>query len=176
MNGHMAGEIIERLQRRLRAAIVGRNEVIDLLIVALLADGHVLLEDYPGSGKTTLAKALGQSIVSDETQLESMRRIQFTPDLLPSDVTGTTIFDPDARTFEFRPGPVFTHILLADEINRTSPKVQSALLKPWVKSSAPSIIQRTHSVICSLSSQHKIHLDLAGTFPLPTAQLRPFSV
>jgi MoxR-like ATPase len=174
MNVQIAGEIIQRLQTRLRAAIVGRDEVIDLLIVALLSDGHVLLEDYPGSGKTTLAKALGQSIVSDETHLEPMRRVQFTPDLLPSDVTGTTIFDPDARTFEFRPGPVFTHILLADEINRTSPKVQSALLEAMGEKQC-TIDNTTHSLselFFVIATQNP--LDLAGTFPLPTAQLDRF--
>ena len=174
MNVQMAGEIIERLQNRLRASIVGRDEVIDLLIVALLSDGHVLLEDYPGSGKTTLAKALGQSIVSEDTHLESMRRVQFTPDLLPSDVTGTTIFDPDARTFEFRPGPVFTHMLLADEINRTSPKVQSALLEAMGEKQC-TIDNTTHSLselFFVIATQNP--LDLAGTFPLPTAQLDRF--
>ena len=121
---------------------MGRNDVIDLLIVALLADGHVLLEDYPGSGKTTLAKAPYESILSTETQVESMRRVQFTPDLLPLDVTGTTIFDPDARRFDFRPGPVFTHILLADEINRTS-KSASPHLKQWGKNSVQLTTQPT---------------------------------
>lgn len=174
MNFSTAQSVVQRLQDRLRAAIVGRDEVIDLLIVALLADGHVLLEDYPGSGKTTLAKALGESIVSTNTQLESMRRVQFTPDLLPSDVTGTTIFDPDARQFEFRQGPVFTHVLLADEINRTSPKVQSSLLEAMAEKQC-TIDNKTHSLselFFVIATQNP--LDLAGTFPLPTAQLDRF--
>ena len=169
-----AQNIIQRLQQRLKAAIVGRDAVVDLLIVGLLADGHVLLEDYPGSGKTTLAKALGESIESTQTALSSMRRVQFTPDLLPSDVTGTTIFDPDARQFEFRAGPVFTHILLADEINRTSPKVQAALLEAMAEKQC-TIDNTTHplsELFFVIATQNP--LDLAGTYPLPAAQLDRF--
>ena len=170
----MAQVAIQRLQQRLRASIVGRDSVVDLLIVALLADGHVLLEDYPGSGKTTLAKALGESIASNGEGLSSMRRVQFTPDLLPSDVTGTTIFDPDARQFQFRPGPVFTHILLADEINRTSPKVQAALLEAMAEKQC-TIDNTTHplsELFFVIATQNP--LDLAGTYPLPAAQLDRF--
>ena len=125
-----AGDVVRRLQARLTRAVIGRDEVIELVVIALLADGHVLLEDYPGSGKTTLAKALGDCIIDDQPDdnIVTIRRIQFTPDLLPGDVTGTTIFDPNTNRFFFRPGPLFAHIVLADEINRTSPKVQSALL------------------------------------------------
>ena len=174
-------EVIEILQQRLRSAIVGRDDVIDLMIVALLADGHVLLEDYPGSGKTTLAKALGHSLESsrehlskDGATIETMRRVQFTPDLLPSDVTGTTIFDPEARQFEFRPGPVFSRILLADEINRTSPKVQAALLEAMAEKQC-TIDNQTYplsALFFVIATQNP--LDLAGTFPLPTAQLDRF--
>ena len=173
-NYTVACEVVERLQHRLRASIVGRDDVIDLLIVALLADGHVLLEDYPGSGKTTLAKALGASIESPSTTLTSMRRIQFTPDLLPSDVTGTTIFDPDSRVFDFRPGPIFSHIVLADEINRTSPKVQAALLEAMGEKQC-TIDNQTHSLselFFVIATQNP--LDLAGTYPLPAAQLDRF--
>ncbi len=166
--------VIELLQKRLRASIVGRNDVIDLVIIALLADGHVLLEDYPGSGKTTLAKALGESILSDRKGWPAMRRVQFTPDLLPSDVTGTTIFDPEDRSFQFRPGPIFSHILLADEINRTSPKVQSALLEAMGEKQA-TIDNKTYPLdplFFVIATQNP--LDLAGTYPLPTAQLDRF--
>ncbi len=117
----------------MRAQILGRDEVIDLVLVALLADGHVLLEDFPGSGKTTLAKSLGLSIVDDLVDphdvIAAFRRIQFTPDLLPSDVTGVSIFDAATNAFHFRHGPIFAHVVLADEINRTSPKVQAAMLE-----------------------------------------------
>lgn len=167
--------VASRVQNRLRAAIVGRDEIIDLVIVALLADGHVLLEDYPGSGKTTLAKALGESLIdSAQGDIVSMRRVQFTPDLLPSDVTGTTIFDPEQRKFFFRPGPIFAHVLLADEINRSSPKVQSSLLEAMAEKQA-TIDNQTHKLddlFFVIATQNP--LDLVGTYPLPTAQLDRF--
>ena len=167
--------VASRVQNRLRAAIVGRDEIIDLVIVALFADGHVLLEDYPGSGKTTLAKALGESLIdSGEGEIVSMRRVQFTPDLLPSDVTGTTIFDPEQRKFFFRPGPIFAHVLLADEINRSSPKVQSSLLEAMAEKQA-TIDNQTHKLddlFFVIATQNP--LDLVGTYPLPTAQLDRF--
>ena len=167
--------VVDVLRQRLRASIVGRDDVIDLIIIALLADGHVLLEDYPGSGKTTLAKALGGSLLKEEhDQLEAMRRIQFTPDLLPSDVTGTTIFDPDSKSFHFRAGPVFAHVVLADEINRTSPKVQSALLEAMGEKQC-TVDNRTHildELFFVIATQNP--LDLAGTYPLPSAQLDRF--
>ena len=123
--------VVDRLVRRLTKGVIGRDPIIEMVVIALLADGHVLLEDFPGSGKTTLAKALGDAIIDDipDDDIVTIRRIQFTPDLLPSDVTGATIFDPNTNRFFFRPGPIFAHIVLADEINRTSPKVQSALLE-----------------------------------------------
>ena len=167
--------VVDVLRQRLRASIVGRDDVVDLIIIALLADGHVLLEDYPGSGKTTLAKALGASLRKEEhDQLEAMRRIQFTPDLLPSDVTGTTIFDPDSKSFHFRAGPVFAHVVLADEINRTSPKVQSALLEAMGEKQC-TVDNKTHildELFFVIATQNP--LDLAGTYPLPSAQLDRF--
>jgi MoxR-like ATPase len=171
------GDAIRRLRDRLRGAVRGRDDVIDLVLIALLADGHVLLEDYPGSGKTTLAKALGDALVDDREEagvIESFRRIQFTPDLLPSDVTGTSIFDRGTGTFSFRPGPLFAHVLLADEINRTSPKVQAALLEAMAEKQV-TVDNQTHGldeVFFVIATQNP--LDVAGTFPLPVAQLDRF--
>src|SRR6201992_3539002 len=126
-----ARRVMDALARRARAVVVGRDDVIELVLIALVADGHVLLEDYPGSGKTTLARALGDSLRSDAVHaaIAPFRRIQLTPDLLPCDVSGTSVFGRDKSRFSFRPRPIFAHIVLADEINRTSPKVQAAMLE-----------------------------------------------
>lgn len=174
-----AQECIRRLQARLRAQVLGRDEVIDLVLVALLADGHVLLEDYPGSGKTTLAKTLGLSIDDPGTRedtgsIAAFRRIQFTPDLLPSDVTGVSVFDATSSQFHFRPGPLFAHVVLADEINRTSPKVQSAMLEAMAEKQV-TVDNRTHlldELFFVIATQNP--LDLAGTYPLPAPQLDRF--
>ncbi|MFT4975634.1 MAG: MoxR-like ATPase [Myxococcota bacterium] len=169
-------DVIDRLSARLTRAVIGRDEVIAQVIIALLADGHVLLEDYPGSGKTTLAKALGDCIIDDlpDDNIAAIRRIQFTPDLLPSDVTGTTIFDPNTNRFFFRPGPIFAHILLADEINRTSPKVQAALLEAMAEkqTTIDNETRKLDDLFLVIATQNP--LDLAGTFPLPAAQLDRF--
>jgi MoxR-like ATPase len=158
----------------LRQAIVGRDKVIELLIIALLADGHVLLEDYPGSGKTTLAKALGQSIRGEGTRFPMFKRIQFTPDLLPSDITGVSIFSAQKSVFEFSPGPIFSHIVLADEINRTPPKVQSAMLEAMAEKQVTTDgkcydLDKLFFVIATQNP-----LDVTGTYPLPTPQLDRF--
>ncbi|MBI2896065.1 MAG: AAA family ATPase [Deltaproteobacteria bacterium] len=171
-----AREVADRLRARLAAAVLGRDEVIELMLVALLADGHVLLEDYPGSGKTTLAKALGDAIVDDlpDDDIPSFRRIQFTPDLLPSDVTGVSIFDAPTSTFHFRRGPVFAYVLLADEINRTSPKVQSAMLEAMAEKqvTVDNVTHKLDELFFVIATQNP--LDLAGTYPLPVAQLDRF--
>jgi MoxR-like ATPase len=171
-----AREVAERLGARLRAAIRGRDEVVELVLVALLADGHVLLEDYPGSGKTTLARALGNALQGPEEAagVSAFRRIQFTPDLLPSDITGTNIFDVETNRFAFRRGPVFAHIVLADEINRTSPKVQAAMLEAMAEKQV-TVDNRSHpldDLFFVIATQNP--LDLAGTYPLPTPQLDRF--
>lgn len=172
-------QVARRLFDRVRAQVRGRDDVIELVLTALFADGHMLLEDFPGSGKTTLAKALGESIVDDRPPeerglIEPFRRIQFTPDLLPSDVTGTTVFEPHTAAFSFRPGPVFAHVVLADEINRTSPKVQAAMLEAMAEKQV-TVDNQTRpldELFFVIATQNP--LDLAGTYPLPVAQLDRF--
>jgi len=171
-----AREVAERLGARLRAAIRGRDDVVELVLIALLADGHVLLEDYPGSGKTTLARALGNAVEEgdDASGVAAFRRIQFTPDLLPSDITGTNIFDVETSHFAFRRGPVFAHIVLADEINRTSPKVQAAMLEAMAEKQV-TVDNESYALddlFFVIATQNP--LDLAGTYPLPTPQLDRF--
>ena len=172
-------EAARRLFDRIRTAVRGRDEVIELVLIALFADGHILLEDFPGSGKTTLAKTLGEAIVDGRSpeargMVEPFRRIQFTPDLLPSDVTGTTVFEPANGSFTFRPGPVFAHVVLADEINRTSPKVQSAMLEAMAEKqvTVDNQTRRLDDLFFVIATQNP--LDLAGTYPLPVAQLDRF--
>jgi MoxR-like ATPase len=176
MDHSQAHEIVVRLRDRLTSAVKGRDDVIELVLVALVADGHVLLEDYPGSGKTLLAKTLGDSIIDDlpDDQIAGFRRIQFTPDLLPSDVTGVTVFDANTNQFSFRRGPVFAYVVLADEINRTSPKVQAAMLEAMAEKQV-TVDNTTHKLddlFFVIATQNP--LDLAGTYPLPVAQLDRF--
>jgi MoxR-like ATPase len=179
---HDAREVVEALRARLRHTIVGRDEVVDMIVVALFAGGHVLLEDFPGSGKTMLARALGESIddgasgahSDDGTPIVAFRRVQFTPDLLPSDITGVSVFDPDRGAFEFQPGPLFAHVVLADEINRTSPKVQAALLEAMAERqvTVDNVTHRLDPLFLVIATQNP--LGMAGTFPLPAPQLDRF--
>jgi len=170
-----ARDAIATLRARARAVIVGRDDVIELTLIALMSDGHVLLEDYPGSGKTTLARCLGDSLDGGtDSGFAAFRRIQFTPDLLPSDVTGTSVFELDTSRFSFRPGPIFAHIVLADEINRTSPKVQAAMLEAMAEKQV-TVDNETHALddlFFVIATQNP--LDVAGTYPLPTPQLDRF--
>lgn len=148
--------------------IVGKEEVIDLLMVALLCEGHVLFEDVPGIGKTTLAKSLARSLGCQ------FQRIQFTPDLLPSDITGITFYNQKAGEFEFRPGPLLSQVVLADEINRATPRTQSALLEAMEERQI-SIERDTFALprpFIVLATQNPVELE--GTFPLPEAQLDRF--
>jgi len=161
-------QFTQALQRNVSQVVIGKAPVIELLLVALLSDGHVLIEDVPGIGKTTLAKALARSINS------SFARIQFTPDLLPSDVTGISFFNQKAQTFEFRQGPVFSQLLLADEINRATPRTQSALLEAMQERQV-TVDTETYALprpFLVLATQNPIELE--GTFPLPEAQLDRF--
>lgn len=148
--------------------MVGKADVIDLLLVALLSDGHVLLEDVPGMGKTIMAKALARSL--DAT----FQRVQGTPDLLPTDVTGVSYFDQRAGAFVFRPGPIFAHILLVDEINRATPRTQAALLEAMAERQV-TVERETMPLprpYLVLATQNPVELE--GTFPLPEAQLDRF--
>jgi MoxR-like ATPase len=165
-------DAIEALARRVRAnverVIVGKPEIIEHALVAVLCEGHILIEDVPGIGKTMLAKALARSLGC------SFRRIQCTPDLLPADITGLEFFNQKAQTFEFRPGPVFAQVVLADEINRATPRTQSALLE-CMEEHQVTIEGHTRPLerpFIVLATQNPV--ELQGTFPLPEAQLDRF--
>ncbi|KXH78588.1 MoxR family ATPase [Sporosarcina sp. HYO08] len=164
---NIAGKIQEILNN-IEKVLIGKREVAELSVTALLAGGHVLLEDVPGVGKTMMVKALSKSIGAD------FKRIQFTPDLLPSDVLGVSIYNPKEMEFEFRPGPILGNIILADEINRTSPKTQSALLEGMEESSV-TVDGRTIQIsqpFFVMATQNPIEYE--GTYPLPEAQLDRF--
>ncbi len=164
----MIADAAERLRDNIQKVIVGKSDVIDLALIAILCEGHLLLEDVPGTGKTTLAKTIAASLGC------SFRRVQFTPDLLPSDLTGIYYFNQKAQEFEFRPGPIMAQILLADEINRATPRTQSALLEAMQERQVTVDIA-THSLprpFLVMATQNPIELE--GTFPLPEAQLDRF--
>lgn len=158
----------ERIRANVGQVIVGKDRAADLLVVALLCEGHALLEDVPGIGKTTVAKALARSIGC------SFQRIQFTPDLLPSDITGVSVYDQKSGDFEFRPGPIMAQIVLADEINRAGPRTQSALLEVMQERqvTVDGVTRPVPRPFLVLATQNPIELE--GTFPLPEAQLDRF--
>jgi len=169
----MAAEIkvhpaLKRLIDNVESVIKGKSEVVRQAVVGLLARGHLLFEDVPGVGKTTLAQSLARSISC------SFQRIQFTSDLMPSDIIGVTIYDPSKREFEFKPGPLFANMVLADEINRTTPKTQSSLLEA-MNSARVSVDKVTYSLpqpFCVIATQNPI--EFHGTFPLPKSQMDRF--
>lgn len=166
----MADELqkIDALINEVEKVILGKRDVIQLTVAALLAGGHVLFEDIPGVGKTMLVKSLAKAIQSD------YKRVQFTPDLLPNDILGVSIFNSEKQQFEFRPGPIFTSVLLADEINRTTPRTQAALLEAMSENHV-TIDNQTYALsphFFVLATQNPIEYE--GTYPLPEAQLDRF--
>jgi MoxR-like ATPase len=161
-------ELLRRVVDEVEKAIVGKRQVVELAALTLLCDGHLLIEDIPGVGKTTLAKALARSIGG------KFRRIQFTPDLLPADVTGTNVFNPKTLGFELHPGPVFANVVLADEINRATPKTQSSLLECMEErqvtiDGVSHPLPRPYFVIATQNN-----VEMLGTYPLPEAQMDRF--
>jgi MoxR-like ATPase len=164
----MIADVAKRIRKNIQEVIVGKDEPILMALVAVLCEGHVLIEDVPGIGKTTLARALAISLGC------SFRRIQFTPDLLPSDVTGLNWFNQKTQAFEFRPGPVMSQIVLADEINRATPRTQSALLEAMQERqvTVDGITRPQPRPFLVLATQNPIELE--GTFPLPEAQIDRF--
>ncbi len=165
-------ELVQRIARQVRdnvaQVIVGKEHVVELMLVALFCEGHVLLEDVPGIGKTTLAKSLARSLGAD------FQRIQFTPDLLPSDITGVSVYNRREDAFEFRPGPILAGVVLADEINRAGPRTQSALLEAMEERQV-TVDGVTHPLpypFFLMATQNPVELE--GTFPLPEAQMDRF--
>jgi MoxR-like ATPase len=166
----MIAESMQRARENIQQVIVGKDEPINLALVAVLCEGHILIEDVPGIGKTTLAKSIAASLGC------TFRRIQFTPDLLPSDVTGINYFNQKSQEWEFRTGPVFSQILLADEINRATPRTQSALLEAMQERQVTVDGDTKHlpRPFLVLATQNPIELE--GTFPLPEAQVDRFLI
>jgi MoxR-like ATPase len=156
------------LEEEISKAIVGKKETVQSVVLGLLCGGHMLIEDVPGVGKTTLAKAIAKTIGGE------FRRIQFTPDLLPSDITGSSVYNQDTHDFEFKPGPLFANVVLVDEVNRATPKTQSALLEAMEEHqvSADGVTRPLPEPFFVLATQNNI--EMTGTYPLPEAQLDRF--
>ncbi len=162
------GDFSRLIVQEVEKAVVGKRQAVEMAAITLLCEGHLLIEDVPGVGKTTLAKAMSRTIGGE------FRRVQFTPDLLPADITGTSIYNQKESEFEFRPGPLFANVVLADEINRATPKTQSALLEAMEEGQVSSdgetrTLPRPFFVIATQNS-----VEMTGTYPLPEAQLDRF--
>jgi len=169
-NSRQVADLVAKVRENVQRVIVGKDESIELALVALLCRGHILVEDVPGIGKTTLSKALATSLGC------SFKRIQCTPDLMPSDVLGVNFFNQKMSEFEFRPGPVFSQVVLADEINRATPRTQSALLEAMQEQQATvdGVTMPLPEPFLVLATQNPVEME--GTFPLPEAQLDRFMV
>ncbi len=161
-------DLIQTLESNINRVVLGKSEVVRLCVVALLAGEHVLLEDVPGVGKTLIGKALARSVTG------TFHRIQFTPDLMPADITGSTIFDPREQKFVVVPGPIFANIVLADEINRTTPRTQSALLEAMAERQVSIDAQTLHLPEPFMVIATQNPLEFEGTYPLPESQLDRF--